>query len=74
MEWVEVVSFHIKVVAELYRQIAVMEKLVNLNDEEKTIKNPEFLMKLEDLQYFYYLCWEMYKLVDDSKFKTPKYE
>ena len=64
--------FSIKVVAELYRQIAVMEKLVNLNDEEKTIKS-RVPNETEDLQYFYYLCWELYKLVDDSKFKTPKY-
>ena len=31
--------FSIRVIAELYRQIAVMEKLVKLNDEEKTIKS-----------------------------------
>ena len=65
--------FSIKVVAELYRQIAVMEKLVNLNDEEKTIKS-RVPNETEDLQYFYYLCWEMYKLIDDSKFTIPKYE
>ena len=64
--------FSIRVIAELYRQIAVMEKLVKLNDEEKTIKS-RVPNETEDLQYFYYLCWEMYKLVDDSKFKTPKY-
>ena len=36
--------FSIRVIAELYRQIAVMEKLVKLNDERKQL-NPEFLMK-----------------------------
>ena len=63
--------FSIRVIAELYRQIAVMEKLVKLNDEEKTIKS-RVPNETEDPQYFIIFVG-MYKLVDDSKFKTPKY-
>ena len=65
--------FSQKVIAELFREIAVMDQLVKLNDVEKTIKNRK-PNETNDLQYFYYLCWEMYKLIDDSKFTIPKYE
>ena len=65
--------FSRKVLGELYRDIAVMDILVELNDEEKTIKT-KVPNEANDLQYFYYLCWEMYKLIDDSKFTIPKYQ
>ena len=42
--------------------------------KRKSIKNPENLTKQKTLEYFYYLCWEMYKLIDDSKFKVAKYD
>ena len=60
-------------VSELYKSIGVLDYLVDFNDQERTIKTrpPN---EANDLQYFYYLCWEIYKLIDDSKFTIPKYK
>jgi len=59
-------------VSELYKSIGVLDYLVEFNDQEKTIKTRK-PNESKDLEYFYYLCWEMYKLIDDSKFKVGKY-
>ena len=65
--------FSKRVLRELFRDVAVMDMLVELNDEEKKIKSKK-PNESNDLQYFYYLCWEMYKLIEDSKFSIPKYQ
>ena len=42
-----------------------------MNDKEKSInRKPNEAKDLES----HYLCWEMYKLIDDSKFKVAKYD
>lgn len=60
-------------VRELYKHIGVLDYLIEVNDKEKSIKNRK-PNEAKDLEYFYYLCWEMYKLIDDSKFKVAKYD
>lgn len=60
-------------VKELYKHIGILDYLIEVNDKEKSIKNRK-PNEAKDLEYFYYLCWEMYKLIDDSKFKVAKYD
>ncbi len=60
-------------VKELYKHIGVLDYLIEFNDKEKSITNRK-PNEARDLEYFYYLCWEMYKLIDDSKFKVAKYD
>ena len=62
-----------KVIMELYNQIGVLDYLRKFNDNEKTIKG-KTPNDSRDLGYFYYLCWTMYQLIDDSKFTIPKNE
>lgn len=64
--------FSRSVIEELIKIQALMKTLIEVNDYEKTLKTPQ-PNEARDLQYFYYLCWEMYKLIEDKKFAVPKY-
>lgn len=66
-------SFKGSAIRELLISTKTMDRLIEVNEKEMTFSSTRKPSDRTDLQYFYYLCWEMYKLIDDSVFKKGRY-